>query len=201
MRVDGVNCIEWKKAVVHQIELCPGFVLWLSLWLLSGWHLSKELTIWLLRWGGEVWVISGKNILQTDFQGKQILARKYLKKKIPTLTKISFKVCKAGKKCCTSVFQEKNSITRGQIIRTPLKSQMVGPLSVRYVQLWSVISGNSVLAQFNVWSLIFSKNIARFLSERPSIFSWVSETDVSANWQVNTQPGSISSASFLPRWS
>lgn len=32
-------------------------------------------------------MISGKNIPQTGFQGKQILARKYLKKKIPTLTK------------------------------------------------------------------------------------------------------------------
>ena len=75
-----------------------------------------------------VWVISGKNIPQTGFQGKQnILAKKYLKKKIPTLTKISFKACKAGIKCYTSVFQEKNSITRGQIIRTPLKSQKVGP--------------------------------------------------------------------------
>ena len=41
--------------------------------------------------------------------------------------KISFKACKAGIKCYTSGFQEKNSITRGQIIRTPLKSQMVGP--------------------------------------------------------------------------
>ena len=41
--------------------------------------------------------------------------------------KISFKVSKAGIKCYTSGFQEKNSITRGQIIRTPLKSQMVGP--------------------------------------------------------------------------
>ena len=70
-------------------------------------------------------MISGKNIQQTGFQGKQILARKYLKKKIPTLTKISFKACKAGIKCYTSGFQEKNSITRGQIIRTPLKSQMV----------------------------------------------------------------------------
>ena len=29
-------------------------------------------------------MISGKNIPQTGFQGKQILARKYLKKKIPT---------------------------------------------------------------------------------------------------------------------
>lgn len=90
-------CMEWKKAVVHQTELCCGFVLWLSLWLLWGWNLSKELTIWLLRWGGGVWVISGKNIPQAGFQGKQILARKYLKKKIPTLTKISFKACKAGK--------------------------------------------------------------------------------------------------------
>lgn len=74
-----------------------------------------------------VWVISGKNIPRTGFQGKPILARKYRKEKIPTLTKISFEARKAGKKCYTSAFQEKNSITRGQIIRTPLKSQMVGP--------------------------------------------------------------------------
>ena len=123
-------CMEWKKSSCASNRAVPsGFVLWLSLWLLWGWHLSKELTIWLLRWGGGLWVISGKNIQQTDFQGKQILARKYLKKKIPTLTKISFKACKAGKKCYTSVFQEKNSITRGlgkkffypnQITRTPL---------------------------------------------------------------------------------
>ena len=102
--------------------------------------------------GGVVWVISGKNILLTGFQGKQILARKYLKKKIPTLTKISFKACKAGKKSLLysrkkfyhQRFGGKNFVPKPN---HPYRSQKSNgqPLSC-YV--CSVISGNSLLAQF-----------------------------------------------------
>ena len=105
-----------------------------------------------------VWVISGKNILQTDFQGKQILARKYLKKKIPTLTKISFKACKAGKNVTLQYSRKKFYHQRfgGKIFFTQTKSSV--PLSevkwsapkvlgmFSYDQL--IISGNSLLAQF-----------------------------------------------------
>ena len=38
----------------------------------------KGPTIWLLRGGGVVRVISGKNILKSDFEHKKNLARKYL---------------------------------------------------------------------------------------------------------------------------
>ena len=80
-------------------------------------------------WGGEGgygW-FQEKISLRLAFRENKFLQGNTWRKKIPTLTKISFKACKAGKKCYNSVFQEKNSITRGQIIRTPLKSQMVGP--------------------------------------------------------------------------
>ena len=94
-------------------------------------------------------MISGKNIQQTGFQGKQILARKYLKKKIPTLTKISFKACKAGKKFYHQRFggkifftQTKSSVPLSKVKWSAPK--VLGMFS--YDQL--IISGNSLLAQF-----------------------------------------------------
>ena len=71
--LDGVASSEKKKAVVNQTELCPGFGLWLSLWLLSGWHLSKELTIWLLRWWGGYGWFQEKISLRLAFRENKFL--------------------------------------------------------------------------------------------------------------------------------
>ena len=52
-------------------------------------------------------MISEKNILETDFKGKNH-ARTYLAKKIPTLKIKFFMVYNDGKKIFTVVYQEKN---------------------------------------------------------------------------------------------
>ena len=64
--------------------------------------------------GGGVWVISEKNILQTDRRGKKFIARKYLKK-IHTLKKyyISFMAYNVAKKSYTLVCQENNFTAKG----------------------------------------------------------------------------------------
>ena len=53
-------------------------------------------TIWLLR-GEGVWVISEKNIIQTDFEGEKFLVRRCPAKNIPALKKIPFMAYNAGK--------------------------------------------------------------------------------------------------------
>ena len=79
-------------------------------------------------WGGEGGMGDFRKKYPSDWlSGKTNSCKEIPEEKNSYTDKISFKACKAGMKCYTSGFQEKNSITRGQIIRTPLKSQMVGP--------------------------------------------------------------------------
>ena len=63
-------------------------------------------TIWLLR-GEGVWVISEKNIIQTDFEGKKFLVRKCPAKIFLQWKKIPFMAYNAGKKCYTVACLEK----------------------------------------------------------------------------------------------
>lgn len=79
-------------------------------------------------WGGEGGMGDFRKKYPSDWlSGKTNSCKEIPEEKNSYTDKISFKACKAGIKCYTSGFQEKNSITRGQIICTPLKSQMVGP--------------------------------------------------------------------------
>ena len=72
-------------------------------------------------------MISKKNILQSDFEGEKILARKYLAKKNPTLTKnLSWRIM-LEKKSYTVVFQEK----KGQKSITQTKSLIPPPPSTK----------------------------------------------------------------------
>ena len=65
----------------------------------------KGLTIWFLRGGGvqTVWVISEKNILHTDFEGKKFLQGNTWQND-PTLKKIPFMAYNAGKNLTLEVW-------------------------------------------------------------------------------------------------
>ena len=100
------------------------------------------------RGGGGVWVFSEKNNLQTDFEGKKIIARKYLAKKIPTLKKYLSRRIKLEKNLIAPLYgSKKNSITRGLGAKKFLpkpnhpsppspKSQMVGPYPIENVTVY-----------------------------------------------------------------
>ena len=84
----------------------------------------KGLTIWFLRGGGveTAWVISEKNILHTDLEGKKFLQENTWQNN-PTLKKIPFmELC--WKKSYTIVRQEKNFSPEvwGKIFLPPTKS-------------------------------------------------------------------------------
>jgi len=98
--------------------------------------------------GGGVWVFSEKNNLQTDFEGKKIIARKYLAKKSPTLKKYLSRRIKLEKNLTPLYGSKTNSITRGfggkKFLPKPNhpfsphhpKSQIVGPSPIENVTVY-----------------------------------------------------------------
>ena len=98
---------------------------------------GRPLDFWGRRRGGGVWVISVKNILQTDFEGKNILWGDNWGKKYPALKKkyLSWHINYAGKKNRTPLYVRGKKFQRfgkkitypNQITYTPLRSQIVNP--------------------------------------------------------------------------